>query len=359
MALFIVKYWLVFIGLILTLCGHSPQQSLSRPEKLISILCYHHIDFFKPTIYSCSLQSFDQQIKTLTNAGFSFVSLADIENYYYHNKPLPDKSIAITFDDANKSVYTKAYPYLKKKNIPFAVFVYPTIVNHKYSCTWQELQEMSNSGVIIGSHSYWHPLLTNPKKSDGVSSPKGYLDWLHLQTMESKRIITAHLGVQVKYFSIPFGAADTTVLAAIKKAGYTLNLNVTGGTNGAQSEPLNLNRIIVLNNTSPQKILELVSTYPLYVTTSPNNMERVYSDSLTLNISIKNPERFIGPWTIEMTYKPTLLVTPNQTGAIALPITLTKQGFYTTTLTTRDKKGLVYKATWLFIYTKKKPDFLL
>lgn len=189
MASLLIKYWIAFISLLLTMCGHPVPTHTPRPEKQIAILCYHHINLLKPTIYSVSLRRFDQQLNALAKAGFSFVSLKDLENYYYHNQTLPDKSVAITFDDANKNTYTTAYPYLKKRNIPFAIFVYPTVIDHAYSCSWTELRRMAHDGVIIGSHSYWHPILTMPKRSDGVSSPQGYQEWLKMQTSDSKKYL--------------------------------------------------------------------------------------------------------------------------------------------------------------------------
>jgi peptidoglycan/xylan/chitin deacetylase (PgdA/CDA1 family) len=358
MALSLVKYWVAVISLFLTTCSQPMPLQAHRPEKLISILCYHHVNCIRPTQYSISLQRLDQQIQALKKAGFSFVSLKDLENYYYHNLPLPEKSIALTFDDANKNVYTTAYPYLKKQNIPFAVFAYPTSIGHRYVCTWAELKEMAANGVTLGSHSYWHPLLTNPKRADGVSSAQGYTEWLTLQTAGSKKILEEQLGVSINYFAIPFGAADTKVLEAVKTAGYTLCVNVTGGNNGSFSDPLNLNRTLVYGQTGPRRLLELVSARTLYVTTTPNNLERIYTNELTINITVKKPERFVGPWVLELTYSPTRILTTTTTGNIQTHLHLYRQGFYIATLTNTDTTGLEYKATWLFIYTRKKPLFL-
>jgi len=340
------------------MCEDSLPQYHSRPEKLISILCYHHVNCLKPTIYSISLRRLDQQIQTLKKAGFTFISLADIENYYYHNRPLPEKSITLTFDDANKNVYTVAYPYLKKQGIPFAVFAYPSSLRHKYICTWEELREMSANGVTIGSHSYGHPRLTSPQKTDGASSVQEYTEWLTIQTADSKKIIEDQLGISINYFAVPFGAVDATVLTAIKNAGYTLSFNVNGGNNGAFSNPLNLNRTLVYGQLGPQTLLELASARALYVSTSPNNLERIYTHDLTINITVKKPERFVGPWILELTYNPARILTPTTTGNMQTHLHLYKQGFYIATLTSTDTDGLEYKATWSFIYTKKKPSFL-
>ena len=360
MFLSLFKYWLALVSLLLTLCGFTfPGQ---RPAAHLAILCYHHINSPSGRPYSSTLEQFDTQIRTLKKAGFAFISLQQVENYYYKGSSIPEKSIALTFDDASMTVYRDAYPYLKKNNIPFALFIYPSITQYgqkKYACTWAQLKEMQANGVTMGCHSYYHPILASPGLGDRVYSPEGYAKWLKLQTAGAKQILEENLGVSINYFAIPFGAADTTVHQAIKAAGYTLCFNVSGGNNDAESSPLNLNRTIVLTKHTAQDVLSIVTPRLLDISTSPNNFARIYADDVTISISVENTAAFISPYIFEGTFLPERVVTPDTQGHITLPVHLRKPGFFMCSLRTTDKQGKPYKGTWLFIYTKKKPSFLL
>jgi peptidoglycan/xylan/chitin deacetylase (PgdA/CDA1 family) len=59
---------------------------------------------------------------------FTFFSLDDIGAHLEHGKPFVKPAAAITFDDGYSDVYHHAYPLLKKKGIPAAVFVVTSLV---------------------------------------------------------------------------------------------------------------------------------------------------------------------------------------------------------------------------------------
>jgi peptidoglycan/xylan/chitin deacetylase (PgdA/CDA1 family) len=59
---------------------------------------------------------------------FRFVSLDDIGEHATTGAPFDDPVVAITFDDGYRDVYEHAYPTLKRKGIPAAVFVVTDLV---------------------------------------------------------------------------------------------------------------------------------------------------------------------------------------------------------------------------------------
>jgi peptidoglycan/xylan/chitin deacetylase (PgdA/CDA1 family) len=360
---FLIKSWIALFSVMLSLVG-QPATAMNAPKAQsphLAILCYHHVNNNRGRPYNVTVEQFDQQLTVLERAGFHFVSLKQVEDFYYHGQALPDKSVAVTFDDANESVYTTAYPYLQKRGIPFALFIYPSIIpiGHKIgACTWAELKEMQAHGVTLGCHSYYHPLLASPGRGDRVFTPQGYAQWLKLQTAGAKQILEENLNTKINYFAIPFGAADTVVQQAVRNAGYTLCFNVTGGNNDMGTSPLNLNRTIVLTRHSANQVLQFCTPRALAIMTSPNNFERVYTDTVSINITVKNAQAFKNPWIFEATYIPARKVTPASDGTISIPVHLRKPGYYVASLDTQDAYGTPYKATWLFIYTKTKPFFL-
>jgi peptidoglycan/xylan/chitin deacetylase (PgdA/CDA1 family) len=209
----------------------------------VVVLCYHHLDLKSKTPFNISSDNFKKQLDLLTKNGFSFISLKDVEAYYYNKKPIPARSVVITFDDGNLNTYTLAYPILKARKIPFVVFVYPTATynGHKLGfMNWKEVKELADNGVEIGSHAYYHPYMTDYKKQKDPEA------WLKLQLTGSKEYIEKQIGKPVNYFALPFGLTDAKVQESIKNAGYKLSFNVDNANSGPTSEPFYLNRWLVV-----------------------------------------------------------------------------------------------------------------
>lgn len=74
------------------------------------------------------------------------------------NVNLKHALIVFTFDDGNESDYMLAYPILKKYGIEGTSYINPYNADHnvKYKLSWNEIDQMYNSGWNIGDHTYTH-----------------------------------------------------------------------------------------------------------------------------------------------------------------------------------------------------------
>lgn len=75
--------------------------------------------------------------------------------------------------------------------------------------SWEMLVEMSRAGIVIGSHTRTHALLTNeigPKIREEVAGSRADLE--------------SRLGIDVRHFAYPCGKFDLRALAAVASAGY-------------------------------------------------------------------------------------------------------------------------------------------
>lgn len=64
--------------------------------------------------------------------------------------------IILNFDDGYESVYTNAFPVMKKNNIPGVVFVITNQLDRRNHLSVKQLREMRNNGWEIGSHTVCH-----------------------------------------------------------------------------------------------------------------------------------------------------------------------------------------------------------
>ena len=131
----------------------------------LPVLMYHHLDENAANDMTVTPDTFREQMETLTDAGFTAVTLDDLLAYVNDGENLPEKPVLITFDDGYRSVYEYAYPVLSELGMHGTVFcVGSTFGASTYKSTGQpiiphfgaeETMEMAQSGVMeIQSHTW-------------------------------------------------------------------------------------------------------------------------------------------------------------------------------------------------------------
>lgn len=182
----------------------------------IPILLYHYIgenpnpeDKARYNL-STTPANFEEQMKYLAENGYGTISLDTLYPALKGQITLPDKSVILTFDDGYIDFYLNAYPVLRKYNFKATVFIPTGLMNQGYYLSWNQIREMSSSGLItFGGHTVHHvhlPSLSNENMAFEVS--------------ESKRVLESQLGVPINFFSYPWGATQERVVEATRKAGY-------------------------------------------------------------------------------------------------------------------------------------------
>lgn len=128
----------------------------------------------------------------------------DLENVIAHPG---ERGIAITFDDGLEDIYTVAYPYLKKKGIPFTIFIVTDFIGKSGYLSEQQLIELSQDGLCtVGSHGVTHEVLTK------LSYYK-----VEKELKNSKEILERIIGKKVDIFAYSHGGYDGTIYKLAKK----------------------------------------------------------------------------------------------------------------------------------------------
>lgn len=109
----------------------------------------------------------------------------------------------VTFDDIYDSVYTNAYPILKAHNVPFIIFVTPSLIDtidanpksNNPMITSEHLHEMTSDPLcILGAHATHHVVFRTLNETQARNS-----------MMESKQWLENTFGKKVDFFAFPFG----------------------------------------------------------------------------------------------------------------------------------------------------------
>lgn len=186
------------------------------------VLAYHKVQP-RPEfgITWISPRALDRHALFLRNSGWRTIHLRDAVGQLAHGASIPDKALAITFDDAYQGVGTHAIPVLRRHGLTATVFVITGYVGRMNTwdvrpgwavskhLDWDELGFLVDAGVEIGSHTVSHRDLT------ALSAEQASFE-LEASREELKR----RLGVDAAVVSYPFGRFNEDVIAASRRAGY-------------------------------------------------------------------------------------------------------------------------------------------
>ena len=206
------------------------------------ILMYHKVDIITPSRWWVSVQRFEEQIDRLK--GLDVVYLDQFE-------PGNKSQAVITFDDAYENVYRHAFPILRRRRLPFEVFVPSDMLSDWNDfdasevmtrfCSRQQLQEMANGGGRMQWHTRSHREMT--KLSDEEIERE-------LEIPDELRCVWPQ--PHFCWFSYPYGKHNERVLA-----------HVTGKFSGAVSvdegsphDRYQLNRVEVTQEWQSVRVVE-------------------------------------------------------------------------------------------------------
>ena len=212
-------------------------------ELTIPILCYHKFcTGNSPDAYTINMKRFAQQMEFLKKNGYQVISISQLLQCIANNI-FPEKPVVITIDDGFRSVYELAFPLLKEYHYLVTLFLYTDfIANGPNQLSWQEIREMTEEGIEIGSHTLSHCNLLSIKKNE---SQKDYLERIKKEIFLSKSILENNTGNLVQSFAYPYGVYSQQVKMLAKQAGYCALLNVNSMNNSLPVDAFSLNRQII------------------------------------------------------------------------------------------------------------------
>lgn len=220
--------------------GAAPQAAkppVSSNSEVV-VLCYHRLEGKAGGALSIEPALFEEHMQKIKDAGLAVISMQDFLAWRRGEKTIPPKCVLITIDDGYLSGYQVGWPILKKYGYPFTMFVYLKYINvGGKSITWQQLEEMRDAGVEIGSHTVSHTDLR--RKGKGATDYDAYLKD---EVERSKQVIEEKLGIKCTTIAYPFGLHNEKVHNAVKQAGYDAAFTTYGMRLGQHSPAYTLGR---------------------------------------------------------------------------------------------------------------------
>ncbi len=154
---------------------------------------YHRFNENKYPSTNIRMEIFKKQMKIIRDSKYEFYDPNKLEKEFNIKKD--KKKILISIDDAFRSFYDEAWPYLKENKIPFILFVSTQPVGKRGYMNWDEIREIEKSDFgNIGHHSHTHDYLINETLSAFIKD-----------TEQASEIFLKELGYVPTIYSYPFG----------------------------------------------------------------------------------------------------------------------------------------------------------
>ena len=182
-----------------------------------AILLYHHVSSSTPASTSISPETFKSHMEYL-ETHHTVVPLQDVVSAIQNNTTLPEKAVAITFDDGYANILDNAHPILAEMDFPYTVFINPNEIGvGPQQLTWEQVVAMHNDGVVFANHTLDHLHMLNGEQEMGERT---WLDtvWQNVESAEQK--IADRLDISLKYLAFPFGEYNTALANKLEAEGY-------------------------------------------------------------------------------------------------------------------------------------------
>ena len=222
---------------------NEPEEPITVGSVRIPIFIYHSVRPYSTAIdpdelkaYEITPALFDKELQYLEDNGYTTLSMDQVEAYI-NAGALPDglKPVVLTFDDGWHNQYKYAFPLLVKHHMTGTFYVYTNPIGKAHFLSWDEIRDMSLSGMEIASHSVSHPLFRKLTPAQ-----------ITYEVTRSKKIIEAQIGKPVKHFATPYGSWNLNYAKIVADAGYETYRTTYKGL--YENNPMRLTGILVTNS---------------------------------------------------------------------------------------------------------------
>jgi peptidoglycan/xylan/chitin deacetylase (PgdA/CDA1 family) len=213
----------------------------------VPVLMYHSVTETPPRStkrLSVHPEAFAAQLDILRRHGFSTPTFGELGAALAGGKPLPERSVVLTFDDGYADFHRHALPRLDERGFTATVFVTTGWLDDAGEeaagepldrmLSWAQVRELAGAGVEIGAHSHSHPQLDQIPRSA-----------LRAELRHSKELLESEIGRPVESLAYPFGYFRGREQGEAALSGYRYAAAVTNALAPSEADLLAVPRLTV------------------------------------------------------------------------------------------------------------------
>ena len=204
----------------------------ANAETAASVVMYHRFGEADYPSTNIRLEQFEQHLNELKTGGYSVLPLGEIIAAMRTGADLPDKTVAITIDDAYLSVYSEAFPRLKRYGFPFTLFVATDAVDradsgaYKRYMTWAQVKEVEI-----------HPLATIASQTASHLHMAKSTELTNRKDLErSQARFEEKLGIRPNIIAYPYGEFSNDVTRLVREMGFIAGFGQHSGAFGPSDD---------------------------------------------------------------------------------------------------------------------------
>lgn len=217
---------------------------------MIPVLLYHSVRWTSDPgdSLSVSYEQFAAHLDTIVASGRTPVTVGELAAGLRDEHRLPDRAVAVTFDDANGDTLD-AVELLCARSLRASVYVITGQIDTELGLRPDQLEQLAArpGEVELGAHSVTHPRLDELSLSE-----------IEREVSDSKRRLEQLVGCTINTFAYPYGAYDRLVRATVIAAGYRSAVAVKNALSHPGDDPWAIARWTVRSTTSAQQIARVL-----------------------------------------------------------------------------------------------------
>lgn len=186
--------------------------------KKIRVIMYNNIGDYPAAAMEdgMSAAAFARDMAYLAQKGYRVLTLAEALTLAAGRTPVPERTLALTFDGGYRDAHTHVVPVLKKHGFPATFFIPPGHIGGHLEIggvpipcmSWQEVAQLAADGFAIGAYllsgRIYHPTMQGELISD-----------IH----KAVRALSERLHQPLRYVSLREGIPDAAVHQTLKACG--------------------------------------------------------------------------------------------------------------------------------------------
>jgi peptidoglycan/xylan/chitin deacetylase (PgdA/CDA1 family) len=196
-----------------------------------------------------SASTFAEHLDVIVDSGRVAVTVGDIAAGLRGERPLPERAVAITFDDGYDDTEA-AVEALRERGLCASIYVTTGDVGAPGMIRREQVERLALAGdaIELGAHSVGHPFLDELSVTD-----------ITREVRTSKQQLEHLISRPVETFAYPYGAYDRRVRAAVVAAGYSSAAAVKNALSHPDDDPWAVARWTVQSSTGAAEIEQVLS----------------------------------------------------------------------------------------------------
>jgi peptidoglycan/xylan/chitin deacetylase (PgdA/CDA1 family) len=227
--------------------------------RVVPVLMYHLIGDPPPGEpypgLFVSVADFTAQMQALKDGGWRPITAAELGADIAANRPVPARTIVLTFDDGNVDNYTAAFPILQA--FGFRATFYMIAAGGGNRMTASELATMARAGMEIANHTLNH------RNVSRLSPAKLDLQVAGAELRLERELAALGVVTNVRTFAYPAGHVSPSAMAYLAARGYTIAFTEGPGlVRIGSTDPLRAPRLRVSRFTTLTSFLAMLPLEP-------------------------------------------------------------------------------------------------